>query len=333
MFLRFKKSLKLRAISLLIVSEALFPAAGQGALQSNIQNQEQRYSEGVTRIGDHAFGLSSNENVYEDNYSQNGSYFSRPYMPGKRSGAWAQAEVKQIADLKIWVSRTHPNILDIAGTIPASAIMNVNGAYDHESDALKALGFNCTDVAQFNEKIDLRGVNVLVVNCGAVISQFNQERIKNFVREGGYLVTTDLEAGSLLHGFWRGDIDNRAIALMSHQVHQVHVENAESDLVVGTAHEGPWSFAGSQTSYLPDSSIQAVVTRTKKTICLRKSHFAAVVLSIHYGQGRILQLSGHFTDIAKDVVPEMGTSLRQAIFLNFIIAGLNRQRGVILGQT
>jgi hypothetical protein len=48
-------------------------------------------------------------------------------------------------------------------------------------------------------------------------------------------------------------------------------------------------------------------------------------ITFHYQKGRVLHLAWHFDDTFSDVVPEMGTSIRQAILLNFLIAGLSSQ--------
>jgi hypothetical protein len=354
MFTEKKEHLKVsaRILSLVVVSEVIFATAvqskpypgentsasenagttqsasertGSVQIQKNIEGLVSS-TEGVVRTGRNSFSLSGREDTFQGQSTTSREDYLKAREDNQRFSAWSQQNASPLNALKGWVYRNHPNILNIASTIPASKIMNVRGCYDHEGDALRFLGFHFTDVAQFNSNVDLSGVNVLIVNCGAFIAKQDQERIANFVKDGGYLVTTDLEARSLLHEFAPGDIKNNGTW---HNPPLATVSNSEADLVTGTAPEGPWTLAGNQASYKPNPDVIPVVYTSQKPFGPGKSLLRAIVLSIHYGNGRILHLSGHFGDIGSDVIPQTGTSLRQAIFLNFLISGLSRHQSFV----
>jgi hypothetical protein len=112
------------------------------------------------------------------------------------------------------------------------------------------------------------------------------------------------------------------------------MDNFEPDLAVGTVEKGLWvdrrQYDGpGWLLYSPQGGINPVAEdETKKwTLGGGEQNFPMWrhndrAITFHLERGRVLHLSWHFDQTFSDVVPEMGTSLRQAIFMNFIIAGL-----------
>jgi hypothetical protein len=227
-----------------------------------------------------------------------------------------------------WLTETHPNI----GAMTRASIIEVKGQWDDSGHALQSFGFSHDKVStNALAKTPLDGTDVLIVDCAGDVPPPGLEAINKFVKNGGWLITTDWALDACLARAIPGYVEwNNAYS--SSEIIDARINaNAPADLLKNTVPKAYWKL---------DKLCQIVrIIKTKEVEVIAYSNrlrredpngVGILACTFSYGKGRVLHLVGHFdhnTDRAfnnalPDPAPGIGISLRQAIVANFIAGAL-----------
>lgn len=235
--------------------------------------------------------------------------------------------VTNSAAFKLWIEKNYGP----AKTNNPAAVVDVRGKWDHANTALSNFGIVHKEVSLPNlEKALSSGAEVAIINCPGEITPGQVEPLRDFVRNGGYLLTTDWSlAGCLAGAFpgyvsWDGAYSNKEI------VDGVVVDR-ESDILKGTVPRAPWKLDEKSqiVKVLRPGDVEVLVR--SRTLTNEDPYGKGILaLTFPFGKGRILHLVGHFdtdsdasnANMLADAAPEIKISLRQAIAANFVLMGL-----------
>ncbi len=234
---------------------------------------------------------------------------------------------------KGWLETNHP---ELKGNLEAQReqIIEVKGKWDDSGHILRTFGLGCTKVAPEQLcKYDLSKSKILIVDCAGNVPMDGLEAIRNFVHDGGYLLTTDWALEGCLQraipGFieWNGDntSDTRVVV--------AYMQSNDELLTKGTVSRAYWK--------LDRKSQLMRVIKTDKVDILAASvqlrtddtqGLGYLAATFKYGRGRVLHMVGHFdynsgrafANLLPDPAPKIGISLRQAIAANFIAEALGQ---------
>jgi hypothetical protein len=228
-----------------------------------------------------------------------------------------------------WIKKSDNNFT--AKQLRKESVIVVKGKWDHAEHVLEACGipFLLLDPNKFQDK--LPDAQVLIVNCPGDVDEISLKAIRNFVKRGGYLLSTDWALASCLEpafphlACWVGDYSASEIV----DAEVVEPDNELAHAVVGQA---PWKLDDrSQIVKLINYSKVDVLVRSQALSKEDGMKLGILALTFRYGQGRVLHLVGHFSNntglafpsALPDPAPSMQIGLRQALSLNFIMEGLS----------
>jgi hypothetical protein len=293
-------------------------------------------SEQVIKTGSHSFALTGKTDAYLEQEEQRAQLASQsaqlaqPFIhPSARMlPGWSQVNEEQLEGLRQWMAKTYPDSSQMFAKLPTNAIINIKGECDHEEEALQALGMHFRSTTRYGfKKLDLSGTRVVILNCSGPMAKLESGALLQFIKDGGCLVETDWAAKDWL---CRTFPEFKASLCWNGTV-TAHVSSTESELAKGCVSEGPWTMLAGLSWCHYGASSEMVPTPIVESEVLSSNRFFALfpvpsrcapAFCLRVGKGRILHLAGHFDASFRDVVPSMGTSLRQAILMNFLMTSL-----------
>ncbi len=235
-----------------------------------------------------------------------------------------------------WIEKTHPQFALSANAMARDKLIEVKGAWDDSSRTLRSLGIPHTRIpARRLRDQPLEGTKVMVVNCAGDVPRESLQRIRDFVAQGGYLLTTDWALDGLVQRAFPGHIEWNRGKTDGNVVDAVVVDS-DPIFTVGTVRRAGWKLDdGSQTVRVLNPSKVKVLVRSQQ---LARSgddpdRQGIVAATFRFGRGQVLHLVGHFdnnsglafVNALPDPAPGIGISLRQAIASNFLVAGLSNR--------
>lgn len=216
-----------------------------------------------------------------------------------------------------------------------SAVIEVKGQWDDCSHPLRSFGLAHTRIsAPKLVDTDLSATHILLINCGSQLDSPAIDKIREFVKSGGFLLTTDWALDSCLQkafpGFveWNNDYTDDSVV-------DAVVVDRDPLLLKGVPRVGHWKLeAKSQTVRVIRPNEVQVLVRSRALARQESSGLGILALTFGYGHGQVLHLVGHFdnnstsafTNSLPDPAPIINISLRQAIAANFIMASLNQSK-------
>ncbi len=179
--------------------------------------------------------------------------------------------------------------------IRAAEVVVVTGSADHMEHVLRRAGVRFelaapADVAQ----LPLHGQQVLMVNCTAPLPPEGRERVRRFVRAGGFLYTTDHAVRNLIEPVFPGFI--RMVGSSSQKVFPMELVGHERGLLQHLATDGPprWQLAGG-------GHLFEVVDKQRVEVLMRSEAVQAQygkggVLGVRFrvDDGVVIHVTGHF---------------------------------------
>lgn len=211
-------------------------------------------------------------------------------------------------------------------------VLVLKGKWDHAERILQAAGIPCLSVSADKFVHNLPDAKVVVINCPGEMSDSALQNLQNFVNNGGYLLTTDWSLSNcltpLFHQFvtWDGSYSTAEI------VDSVAVD-ASNELFKNAVSSAPWKLDDkSEIAKLVNRNRVEVLVRSRMLSKEDQNNLGILALTFAYGKGRVLHLVGHFDNntvsrlpaALPDPAPKIELSLRQALALNFVLAGLSR---------
>jgi hypothetical protein len=176
----------------------------------------------------------------------------------------------------------------------------------------------------------LAGTKVLIVDCAGELNAEELKAVGTFVRNGGYLITTDCALDGCLsravpgYIMWNGGYSPGELV-------DAHIFGGDPELLKGTVPHAYWKLDPKcQTVRILNHSAVTVLVASRQLIRDDPDNKGILACTFNHGKGRVLHLVGHFdnnngrafTNMLPDPAPAIGISLRQAIAANFIAEGL-----------
>lgn len=233
---------------------------------------------------------------------------------------------------RAWLQKTHPGLPQNS----KDSIVEVKGQWDDSGHILHALGLSYTRVSPAALlKTNLRNTAVIVVDCAGNLNQDSLDLVRNFVLNGGYLVTTDWALDNCLTritsynspGFleWNGGYSYADIV-------DAVVVDPVPELTAGCVPYARWKLDDKcQTVRVRHKALVHVLVRSKMLAARGDpDNLGILAATFDFGRGKVLHVVGHcdnnstgaFNTQLPDPAPSMGISLRQGLIANFIVEGL-----------
>lgn len=217
-------------------------------------------------------------------------------------------------------------------------ILVVGGSFDHIEKVLDALRIKYVKKnpwGLFAPKLeDFSSYKLVFWNCGESIGRQRittlGKRLKKFVRDGGYLFTTDWGVANVIVPAFPGYLKtNGNRAHLPEMVLPIQPNRSARDhpLLEGVFHksvQGKW--------WLEQASFDVAVGKKDAVTVLIESPMLrdtfnrspAVAVTFHHGRGRVLHTMGHYYQEAGNLA---GTLSAHRLALNFVLMRLDQDRG------
>jgi hypothetical protein len=257
------------------------------------------------------------------------NYQELPPVSGK-----AHSERVDPLVFRAWLAKAHPQFLT-GGVSESSPVVEVAGQWDKADKTLAKLEIPYRHVKAREISSELLGsCKVLIINCAGDLKRDKLQSIRDFVSQGGYLLTTDWALDHMLTQTFPGYVSwNKGIN--SKDIYDAEYLAPDPILANNTVSSAFWKLdqASHTVRILKPGSVKVLVA-SRQLASEDPDHAGALALIFPFGRGYVLHMVGHFDNNAKiaignflpDPVPSLGISLRQAIATNFIVAGLEGKR-------
>lgn len=180
--------------------------------------------------------------------------------------------------------------------VTASDVVVVQGQYDHVETVLAALEIpNRTIGAGQLEQLRLRPEQLVVVNCPGQLTPRGIAKVRDFVRSGGSLFTTDWALRHVIEPAFPGFIEYNDRPT-GDDVVRIEVLDSENRFLTGVIAQGEdpqWWLEGSSypIRVLDQGAVQVLIRSTELE---SKYGEAAVAVLFSYGQGEVFHMISHY---------------------------------------
>lgn len=234
-----------------------------------------------------------------------------------------------------WLAKAHPNLVLTGSISDMSPVVEVAGQWDKADKTLSKLGIPYRHVKERDIAPELLSTcKVLIINCAGDLKRDKLQAIRDFVSQGGYLLTTDWALDRMLAQTFPGYVSwNKGT---NHKdIYDAEYLAPDSVLANNTVSSAFWKLdQASHTVRILKPGTVKVLVGSRQLAAEDPDHVGALALIFPFGKGYVLHMVGHFDNNAKiaignflpDPAPSIGISLRQAIATNFIVAALEGKR-------
>ena len=175
-------------------------------------------------------------------------------------------------------------------------VVSVRGRYDHIHRVLEATGVPFLDVAPEDvERLDWDAMQVLLVNCPGELPAEALRRIPAWVRNGGYLVTTDWALKHVVEPLFPETIKHNGAQTADCVVRVTMSDQGDDPLLDGFLEDGRdplwWLEGSSYPITVLDPSRVKVLARSGEVA--DRWGEDAVVATFEEGEGTVLHLLSH----------------------------------------
>ncbi len=225
----------------------------------------------------------------------------KPLSDGDAEGRLGTARMKRAnkAAAKVVerrMEKERPSDLLLLRRAGAADVVVVSGSYDRVQDVLAAMEVKHVVIPpRLLAKLDLLATQTLMVNCPGNVSREALDKIRDFVRRGGYLVTTDWALLHVTQKAFPGTIKYSGKATPNDVV-KVHVHDGKEPLLahVKLLQDNPrWWLEGQSypIRVLDPEKVEVLMSSPEMK---RKYGHGAVVVSFRHGDGKVLHMTSHF---------------------------------------
>jgi len=243
----------------------------------------------------------------------------------------AKEAIVEAKVFKSWLEKNHP---ELKGTLESQrqTIIEVKGKWDDSGHALRTFGMGCTKVPPNRlSKFDLSKSKILIVDCAGEVPHDALETINKFVRDGGYLLTTDWALEGCLQKAIPGYIEWNGDNTRETRVVDAYLRTEDPGLTIGTVSRAHWKLDKKcQLMRVIRPELVEILAASVQLKTDDSTGHGYLAASFRHKKGRVLHLVGHFdynsdsafSNLLPDPAPQIGISLRQAIAANFIAEAL-----------
>lgn len=228
-----------------------------------------------------------------------------------------------------WLSQAHPQFFLGLSNMSDRELVIVTDKYDQTERTLSDTGFRFTEVDKKDfQNFDLTGVKVLVIDCGPRNLSYQASlKVREFVIKGGYLFTTDWMLDRLNQKFFPGYIAWTGV-MNRGRMYDAHIVGEHPALFQHVATHAYWKM-DTHCHLIKILRPDAVRVLAKSSQLAGEDGDGVLACVFQYGRGYVLHMTAHFDRSQSasryslpDPAPVIGISLRQAIAINFVVAGL-----------
>lgn len=239
---------------------------------------------------------------------------------------------------RAWLAKAHPELLTsglTTGVGELSPVVEVAGQWDKADKTLTKLEIPYRHVKSRDLSSELLSTcKVLIINCAGDLKRDKLQAIRDFVSQGGYLLTTDWALDRMLVQTFPGYVSwNKGIN--SKDIYDADYLAPDPVLANNTVRSAFWKLdqASHMVRILKPGTVR-VLAGSRQLAAEDPDHTGALAVIFPFGKGYVLHMVGHFDNNAKiaignflpDPAPAIGISLRQAMATNFIVAGMQGKR-------
>lgn len=232
-----------------------------------------------------------------------------------------------------WLEKTHPKFALNATMSPKESLIEVKGQWDDAARTLKNLGIPFTRIRAGQLRPDvLSHAKVVVINCAGELRREQLQDIRDFVSNGGYLLTTDWALDNMLAQTFPGYVEwNRAKS--DHNMYSSTIVNPDPVLFNNTVRSAYWKLdLSAHLIRIRRPDAVRILCTSPELASEDPDRLGALAVVFRFGKGYVLHMIGHFDNnsgialgnLLPDPAPGIGISLRQAMATNFVVAGLTR---------
>ncbi|MGQ9630053.1 MAG: hypothetical protein ACUVXI_07010 [bacterium] len=189
-----------------------------------------------------------------------------------------------------------PEDLKVLNELKDENIVVVSGTYDRVEDVLSLAGIpfkliTPADVDRFPLKPD----QILMVNCPGQIGERGIRNIQEFVRSGGYLLTTDWSLANILEKAFPGIVkyNQRPTSNDVVKIEVVDRDNPLLAMIMSDSAEPNWWLEGSSypIQILDKEGVKVLLQSREMG---KKYGETPIAIYFEVGQGRVFHITSHF---------------------------------------
>lgn len=233
---------------------------------------------------------------------------------------------------RAWIEKAHPQFsLSVARNSP-SELLEVKGIYDNSGKTLESLGipFEHIRTGALRER-SLSAVKVMVIDCPGRVPRESFQKIRDWVAQGGYLLSTDWSGDNAIQPVFPGYIEwtgkkNRD------SIYPAELTYTDPALATNLVTNSTWKM---DIECHPVRAIRQdvrVIARSSQLAAEDPASQGALGVVFPFGRGYVMHLVGHFDNNTAlpnriaDAAPVIRISMRQALATNFVVAGLTGRK-------
>ncbi len=232
---------------------------------------------------------------------------------------------------KAWLEEAHPQFALGANATADDRLVVITDRYDQAERTLKTLGLPFKSMEKRElDSYDLSSAQVLVIDCGPKnLSYAAGMKIREFVSRGGYLITTDWMLDRLDQKIFPGYIAWNG-AMNTQRMYDATIVGKDPVLFRHAVTRANWKMDIHCHLIRVINKDLVRVLAVSPTLAKDDPDGQGILAVVFpFEKGYVLHMTAHFDrsqsgsgDQIDDPAPVIGIGLRQAIAINFVVAGL-----------
>ena len=231
-----------------------------------------------------------------------------------------------------WLEQTHPAFSLQTSVMEDDRLVVISDKYDQAERTLESLNLKYKIMSKKDfDSYDLSAAQVVIIDCGPNNLSWNAGmKVRDFVIRGGYLLTTDWMIDRLdqhvFPGFicWNGATNRK-------RMYEASLVGKHPALFRHAVTNGAWKMDihCHLIRVLNKEKVQVLAT-SSELAAEDPDGLGALAAVFPFGRGYVMHMMAHFdrgqsskSFSLDDASPAIGISLRQAIAINFVVAGLS----------
>lgn len=230
-----------------------------------------------------------------------------------------------------WLEQTHPQFALQTSAMEEERLVVISDKYDQAERTLESLGlpYKIMNKKQF-DSYDLGAAQVVIIDCGPNNLSWNAAiKIQAFVKNGGYLLTTDWMLDRLDQNVFPGFIawsgaNNRQ------KMYEASLVGKHPALFRHAVTNGAWKMdIHCHLIRVFNKEKVRVLAVSQELAQEDPDGLGALAVVFPFGRGYVMHMMAHFDRgqavrgySLEDAAPAIGISLRQALAINYVVAGL-----------
>lgn len=248
------------------------------------------------------------------------------------AGQVAESKVVPPEAFRAWIEKAHPQFALNASRISPSSLLEVKGIYDNSGKTLESLGipFDHIRTGTLKER-SLAGVKVMVIDCPGRVPREAFQKIRDWVAQGGYLLSTDWSGDNAIQPIFPGYIQWTG-SKNRDSIYPAELASTDPSLATNLISNATWKM---DIDCHPVKALRQdvrVIARSSQLAAEDPASQGALGVVFPFGRGYVMHLVGHFDNNTAlpnriaDAAPVIRISMRQALATNFVVAGLSGRK-------